>query len=164
MSAPVAIFAVGNRSRGDDAAGPLLLDRLREALPAGAPFELFEEYQLQVENALDLEDRPLVLFIDASREALHPVELRELGDGAPLSGPSTHALSPQALLGVFRQVTGLPPPPAFALGVRAGAFELGEGPSAQALAALEEAWGLLQALVRSPVAAEWRTMAAVARG
>ncbi len=60
MSAPVAIFAIGNRSRGDDAAAPLLLERLRPWLEGegmAADFDLFEVYQLQLENALDLEGR-----------------------------------------------------------------------------------------------------------
>ena len=30
MIAPIVVFAVGNRSRGDDAVAPLLLERLRE--------------------------------------------------------------------------------------------------------------------------------------
>ena len=68
MSAAVVVFAVGNPSRGDDAIGPLLCGRLakwleNEGLADG--FELIEDFQLQIEHALDLQGRELALFIDA---------------------------------------------------------------------------------------------------
>ena len=57
------IFGYGNPSRGDDALGPLLLERLAaDGLP---DIECLTDFQLQVEHALDLEGRDLVLFIDA---------------------------------------------------------------------------------------------------
>ncbi len=68
MVAPTLIFAVGNESRGDDALGPLLLRQLESWLAAedhAEQFELLEEFQLQVEHAMDMKDRKLVLFIDA---------------------------------------------------------------------------------------------------
>jgi hydrogenase maturation protease len=166
VSAPVAVFGIGNRSRGDDAVGPLLLDRLRawlaeQGLADG--FELFEEYQLQVENALDLEGRRLALFIDACRDAPTAVAFGPVGATAILAGHSTHALSPGAVLGVYLRVTGEGPPPAFVLGVRADDFELGAAPSPAAMEAMEDAWAMLRSLARCPRHAEWQTMAAVAR-
>ena len=47
MQPEVVIFAVGNRSRGDDAIGPLLLERLASWLGAEAQaggFALIEDY------------------------------------------------------------------------------------------------------------------------
>ena len=65
MTAPLLVIAVGNRSRGDDALGPALLDGLRDDAAIGV--DLLEEFQLQVEHALDLVGRRGVLFVDASR-------------------------------------------------------------------------------------------------
>jgi hydrogenase maturation protease len=166
VTAPVAIFGIGNRSRGDDAVGPLLLERLRgwlEAQGLAGQFELLEEYQLQVENALDLEGRRLVLFIDACRDAPSPLTFGPIGAAGFRPGHSTHALEPGTVLGVFMRVTGEAPPPAFVLGIRATDFELGSGLSAGAGVALEDAWSMLQALVHCPRHSEWQTMAAVAR-
>ena len=42
------VFGWGNRSRGDDALGPLCVERLREAAPAGVDAEFLDDYQLQV--------------------------------------------------------------------------------------------------------------------
>ena len=72
MKAPTLVFGWGNRSRGDDALGPLFVERLLATRPAGV--EGLEDYQLQVEHALDLVGRRRVLFVDASRVALPPFE------------------------------------------------------------------------------------------
>ena len=64
----LVIFGYGNPSRGDDALGSLLLARAEtevDRLP-GLDVALVEDFQLQVEHALDLEDRDLALFIDAA--------------------------------------------------------------------------------------------------
>lgn len=166
MTAPVAVFGIGNRSRGDDAVGPLLLDRLRDWVAEqgiGDRVELIEAYQLQVENALDLEGRRLALFIDACRDAPGPVAFGPVAAGPVLAGHSTHALAPGAVLGVYARVVAEAPPPAYLLAVRGTGFELGAPLSAEAGRALEEAWALLRDLARCPGHAEWQTMAAVAR-
>ena len=167
MNAPVAIFGVGNRSRGDDALGPLLLDRLRgwlEARNLGGRFELFEEYQLQLENALDLEGRELVLVIDAQRGPASPVSFTAVAPLADASAVSSHALEPGAMLLVHRRITGREPPPAFALGLRAASFELGEGLSEVAKGALGKAWPLLMSLAGNPQLASWQFHASTFSG
>jgi len=64
MRAPVVVIAVGNPSRGDDAIGPELAERLEaEALP---DVEVIVDYQLQIEHSLELEGRRLAVFVDAS--------------------------------------------------------------------------------------------------
>jgi hydrogenase maturation protease len=166
VTARVAILAVGNRSRGDDAVAPLLLERLRDWLDAqglAGDFDLFEEYQLQVENALDLEGRRLALFIDAQCDADVPVRFASVAESAPLAGHSSHALAPGSVLGVYRQVTGVAPPPAFVLGIAAKQFELGAPVSAAAGHALEEGWELLRSLCRCPCDADWRSAVSAGR-
>lgn len=155
--APVVIFAVGNPSRGDDALGPLLLERLGDWLAAeglGADFELIGDFQLQVEHALDLAGRRLALFIDAAQGVPAPYVFRETTAGANRS-PTTHALSPEAVLAVLPLVGTAPPPAAFVLGVRGESFLLGEVPGAAALAHADAAFALLQRLCRAPERAIW---------
>ncbi len=162
MIAPVAVFGIGNRSRGDDAVGPLLLDRLRAWLGARGrdrQFELFEAYQLQVENALDLEGRRLALFIDARLGSPSAVDFRRLEPPVTPVSCLTHSLEPAAILQVQRQVGEGAPPPAYALGVSAVSFELGEGLSENSRRAAEKAWGLLESLAGDPQAAAWEALA-----
>ncbi|MBX3606963.1 MAG: hydrogenase maturation protease [Piscinibacter sp.] len=142
MTPPVLVIAVGNRSRGDDALGPCLLDALRETGPDAAQVELIEEFQLQVEQALDLVGRRAVLFVDASRAPVEGgVALTPL---APQAGhpPASHTLAPAAVLGVYAQVQREPPPPAWLLAIEGSAFGLGEGLSAAAARRLAQAQAL----------------------
>ncbi len=161
MSAPVLVVAIGNRSRGDDALGPLLLDRLRTHLDAhsGADphadphaagrvrdVDLLEVYQLQIEHSLDLRGRERVLFVDASVGLAVPYRIEPVAARAA-GGAFSHALSPAALLDVHRRVFGEDPPPCWLLSVAGEAFELGEGLGGAARAHAEAAWPALRAFV-----------------
>lgn len=157
MLAPVIVFAVGNPSRGDDALGPLLAERFAAELDKSglaAEFEVVEDFQLQVEHALDLEGRALALFIDAGTGTPAPYSFRKIGPAAGY-GHTTHALAPEAVLQVFLQTQGVEPPPAFLLCVRGESFELGEGLSPEAQGRLEAALALLMELARTPDAEAW---------
>jgi hydrogenase maturation protease len=138
MTAPLLVFGWGNLSRGDDALGPLFVERLRAALAPAAAVEFLDDYQLQVEHALDLVGRQRVLFVDASRTCGESFEVTPLHAGRDASF-TTHAMSPQALLQVFLDLEGRDPPPCTMLAIRGERFELGEAPSPAALAHLAAA-------------------------
>jgi hydrogenase maturation protease len=136
MTLPVLVFGWGNRSRGDDALGPLCVERLRAELAPRDDIEYLDDYQLMLEHVLDLQGRRRVLFIDASLACAPPFEslaLRAAADGSI----SSHSLSPQALLQVYRELHDEAPPPCTLLAIRGLRFELGEPPSATALAHLD---------------------------
>lgn len=146
MITPFVVLACGNPSRGDDALGPLLLARLAENLEQtglSGRCELIEDFQFQVELALDLQHRAGVLFIDASETAVAPFELRPLLPD-PSPSHSTHAISPGAVLCVYQKIIGEPPPPAWLLSVRGERYELGEGLSESGRTHLEAAWKALE--------------------
>jgi hydrogenase maturation protease len=148
MGSRIVLFGYGNPSRGDDALGPLLLERA-EAWIKGQPglaVETVADFQLQVEHALDLQDRDLALFLDADVACRAPYVLRR---AAPRQDASytTHELSPGAVLQVCREVTGKDSPPAYILSVRGERFELGDSLSRGAERNLDAAWELLQTLL-----------------
>lgn len=140
MAAPLLVLGVGNPSRGDDALGPLFVERAEQALAdevrSGA-VELITDYQLQIEHALDLTGRQRVLFVDASVTAAPPFELSRIAPRRDRS-LSTHALSPEAVLETYRALSG-EPPEAWVLAMRGERFELGEGLSERASAHLDAA-------------------------
>ena len=142
MTAPLLVFGWGNRSRGDDALGPLFVEQLGAVMAdavARGEIELMDDYQLQPEHALDLVGRQRVLFVDASLNCAAPFEVTALqADTAPAS-VTTHALSPQALLQVYRRLHDARPPACTLLALRGQAFELGEPPGAAALENLRKA-------------------------
>lgn len=138
---PLLVLAWGNPSRGDDALGPLLAERLIDhAQIAGLSnrVEVLTDFQLQVEHALDLVGRARVLFIDAALDLAEPFAVRPL-QPARGGGIGSHALAPEAVLQVYQDLHGHPPPPATLLAIRASAFELGAAPSVQALKDLDQA-------------------------
>ncbi len=144
--APILIIGIGNPSRGDDALGPLLIERLETLhLP---DVELLTDFQLQVEFALDLQGRQQVIFIDASLNATPPFEFSSV-TAVEDSSYSSHALSPGAVLHAYRKLFG-EPPPAFVLAIRGEAFELGEGLSEAAVDNLEAALGWLRERLTCP--------------
>ena len=130
---PLLVFGWGNPSRGDDALGPMLVEQLGLLL-AAAPLsgvELLTDFQLQVEHALDLMDRQWVLFVDASLSCAAPFEVTVL-QAARDASFTTHAMSPEAVMQVFRSLHGIEAPPSLLLAIRGERFELGDPPSAAA--------------------------------
>ncbi len=156
---PVLIFAYGNLSRGDDALGPLLLDYIeRHAEHILPTVELLSDFQLQIEHALDLEQRMLVLFVDASVACRTAVDFTEL---EPIKDKSytSHAMSPAAVLAVYQSITQQAPPPCFLLSIKGEQFELGEGLSANAKLHLTQACSYVEQLLADLRVSAWRQRA-----
>jgi hydrogenase maturation protease len=145
LTAPLLVFGWGNLSRGDDALGPLFVDRLRVmAEQAGLTgMEFLEDYQLQVEHALDLVGRVRVLFVDASRACTAPFEATCVSAARDFTF-STHAISPACVMQAYRELVFSEPPPCTQLAICGLSFELGDLPGLQARDNLERAlvWGM----------------------
>ena len=127
MPAPALIFTYGNPSRGDDALGPLMFDMLEEhkrQTDALDDVDLLTDFQLQIEHAVDLNDRRCVLFIDAGVTCAEPFEMHQLHAQRDDSF-TTHAMSPSSVLSVYEQVNREEAPPACLLTIRAYEFGLG---------------------------------------
>ena len=161
MTPSVLILGVGNPSRGDDALGPLLIEQLETLLTqeqkgAAGGIELLTDFQLQIEHALDLLNRSLVLFVDAHVNAAPPFELTALKPQTNRS-VSTHALAPDAVLRVYEALYHRCPPPAFQLGICAESFELGESLSPKARLNLEAALDGVLWLCQHPDPNSWKS-------
>jgi hydrogenase maturation protease len=140
MIPQVLILGWGNLSRGDDALGPLLLQALRSVLPDSLcdQLELIDDYQLQIEHALDMHGRARVLFVDASLSCTAPFEVTALQAQQDASY-TTHRLSAPALMHIYQNLQGALPPPCTLLAIRGEAFELGEPLSTRAQSHLAQA-------------------------
>lgn len=158
MTAPLLVFGYGNPSRGDDALGPQLLDLLAESQvhhPEWPEIELLTDFQLQIEHAADLENRDLILFIDASASCPAPCFLSHIQPSQDVSH-TTHAMSPAAVLQVFERVYRRPAPPTFLLAVRGERFELGAPLGRQAEQNRDAALELLIQLCAQPYPDAWQ--------
>lgn len=141
------IFTWGNPSRGDDALGPALHDLLaahKRETGELADVEVLTDFQLQIEHAVDLEEREHVIFVDAGIACAEPFDIK------PVTATrddtfTTHAMSPASLLWVYQQVNGTAPPRAYLLTIRAYEFGLGKDMSKQAAQNLQRAFQFLLA-------------------
>ncbi len=149
---PVLVFTWGNPSRGDDAIGPLIHDRLQAG--GFTHCNVLTDFQLQIEHAIDLEDRKRVLFVDASVSVPAPFGFSKLR-AEPDSSYTTHAMSPASLLAVFKQVNGQEPPPSFLLSVRGYEFGLGAPVSGAANRNTALAFSFIEELLEHGSTEEW---------
>ena len=130
MRAPVLVFGWGNPSRGDDALGLLFVERIAALGLAGV--ETLQDYQLQIEHALDLAGRERILFVDASLAAEAPFAVSRLSASEASLQTFSHALHPQALLRIYSRIYDAPSPPSFLLEIRGENFALGAPLSSKA--------------------------------
>jgi len=153
VMANVLVFGYGNLSRGDDALGPLVTEYIEQCNFFDG-LEIITDFQLQIEHALDLEGRELVLFVDASVACEHAYSFAKLVAEKDKSY-TTHAMSPASVLSVYTSVMHKQPPPCFLLSIQALEFELGSDLSEQALLNLDAAKHFVQQLLKKPKLEYW---------
>lgn len=88
------IIGYGNPGRQDDGLGPAFIDASQNKPETIA---LQSNYQLTVEDALDIKDYQQVIFVDASLDCVEPFRLEEITT-TNNSGFGSHSLTPQALI------------------------------------------------------------------
>jgi hydrogenase maturation protease len=154
MVKPVLLFGYGNLSRGDDALGPLWLEYVEHHFDLDT-IETLTDFQLQIEHALDLENRALVLFVDASVSCNGAFDFTLLKPARDKSY-TTHAISPAAVLDVYQSIKKQAPPPCFLLSIKGEKFELGAGLSVNAEQHLAQACQFSGQLLGQLNIAVWR--------
>jgi len=142
--ASTLIFTWGNPSRGDDALGPQIYELLQDE--SLTDVDLLTDFQLQIEHAVDLENRQRILFVDASVCAASPFEFYQL-NAVQDESYSTHAVSPESLLSVYEKIYKHSAPPAFMLSIRGYQFDLGLPLSVQADMNLSQAIRFIKQLL-----------------
>ena len=115
----VLILGYGNPGRQDDGLGPAASAQI-EAL--GWPnVTTYDNYQLNIEDALEVADHDVVWFVDATRGGPSPFAIEALEPAASLEFTS-HLVRPEAILAMAHQYYGAAPQ-AFLLGIRGYEFE-----------------------------------------
>lgn len=127
------IIGYGNPGRQDDGLGPSLIKRLEASGPeSNYTIDLQSNYQLTVEDAYDLQDYSLVVFVDACLDGESPfsfTEIRAQDDQAL----GSHSVLPESLLQLCVTLYQHQPK-AYMLGIRGyefDAFEESLSPQAQ---------------------------------
>ncbi|MBD3285059.1 hydrogenase maturation protease [candidate division WOR-3 bacterium] len=148
MPENVLIIGVGNRMRGDDAVGPLAIDKLKESNDLPEEWLLVDAGEVP-ENALGLVDKEKpdrVILIDACDWGTAPGEIRffssEELEKLSIRMLSTHGL-PLAFW-VKMTLTDHPELKIELLGVQVQSLEFNSGMTPQVAAVLEKIEGLVR--------------------
>ena len=136
----ILVIGYGNPGRQDDGLGPAVAAVI-DAM--GFPnVSTIENYQLALEDAIEIADQDIVWFVDATREGDSPCAIGRLLPDLDIAFTS-HLLKPQSLLAIAEQQFGRSVE-AYLLSIRGYRFDFVEGMSEQARNNL----GLAVALMR----------------
>lgn len=117
------VIGYGNPARGDDGLGPVFADQLKSA--ALNRVETRIDYQLCVEDALDLANFKQVVFVDAARNLDRPFVFYPVNEEQVPDGLDTHSLSPEAVVHLARTLFGAATR-AFVLAIQGEHFDIFE--------------------------------------
>ncbi|MCX6985726.1 MAG: hydrogenase maturation protease [Lentisphaerae bacterium] len=123
-SSRILIYGIGNPSRQDDALGIVFVEKLQE----WADREKLENisfdsnYQLNIEDAYDVSEKDVLVFVDASVEPIDGFFFRQIFPGDSIS-ISTHSMSPESVLSLSEELYGKKPS-AFLLTIKGFSWEL----------------------------------------
>ena len=144
----VLILTWGNPSRGDDAVGPLCHDKLIQLKLHDV--EVLTDFQLQIEHCTDLENRELVIFVDASISATAPFEFRQISPQKDQSY-SSHAVSPHSLIDICQGVNDSSLPECWLMEIRGYQFDLGTPLSSRAADNLQAAQLAIENFIKNKI-------------
>ena len=140
----VLLIGYGNTLRGDDALGPMALERLRTRL---GDAEFLSCHQLTPELAERVAACDLALFVDATSDGdPGTVDVKLLSPESEDASSLTHHVQPAALLALARTLYGRVPRAMLITGAGAN-FESIEGLSEKGREALDEICRLIPTLI-----------------
>jgi hydrogenase maturation protease len=141
----ILVLGYGNPGRQDDGLGPAVaagIDRL------GWPnITAYDNYQLNIEDALEVAEHDIVWFVDAAKVGPSPYNVRNLSASSTIEFTS-HIVRPEAILAIARQYYGKSPQ-AFLLAIRGYRFEFVEQLTAGAVDNLRVAMLMLTNKIRT---------------
>jgi hydrogenase maturation protease len=144
----ILVLGYGNPGRQDDGLGPAVAARI-DAL--GWPnITAYDNYQLNIEDALEVAEHDVVWFVDAAKAGPSPYDVSNLCAASSI-GFTSHVVRPEAILAIARQYYGKSPR-AFLLAIRGYQFEFVEELTAGAAGNLRVALTMLIDKIRASCA------------
>lgn len=131
----ILVLGYGNPGREDDGLGPAAAAEIERM--GRLNVTVVHNYQLVIEDVVDIAAADLVWFIDASRTGREPYETRKLLPAMEISFTS-HIVKPEVLLAMAEQYYGKSPE-AHLMGIRGYEFDFVERLSSRAKDNLSQA-------------------------
>ena len=140
---PPLVVGYGNTLRGDDAAGVIAAELVRERLPG---VDVVVVHDIQPELAEALTRRPLVIFLDAA-EGIEELVCATIDTSAPVPPVQSHLFSPSQILALCSSLYGSIPPKVYIVGIPAHDFSYAQEISALTAVAIEESVDVVGKLI-----------------
>ena len=124
-SGRILIYGIGNPSRQDDALGILFTELMRVWTESRkTPNISFDSnYQLNIEDALNISEKDTVIFVDASvEEDIDSFSFRPIKASKSVAF-STHSMEPESVVSLCKELFGKKPA-AYLLTIRGYSWEL----------------------------------------
>ena len=141
----ILVLGYGNPGRQDDGLGPAVAAGIEQL---GWPnLTAFDNYQLNIEDAMDVAEHDVVWFVDAAKTGPSPYAVHEVAPASSIEFTS-HLVRPEAILAIAHQCYGKLPQ-AFMLAIRGYEFAFIEALTPGATANLREALAMLTDRIRA---------------
>ncbi len=141
----VLVLGYGNPGRQDDGLGPAVAARIDSL---GWPnLTALDNYQLNIEDALEVAAHDVVWFVDASKTGPSPYEVHEVVPALTIDFTS-HLVRPEAILAIARQCYGRAAQ-AHLLAIRGYEFEFVEALTPKAADNLQAALAMLSGRIKA---------------
>ena len=141
----VLVLGYGNPGRQDDGLGPALALAVEDLGWPG--LTAFDNYQLNIEDALEVACHDVVWFVDATKQGLAPYAVHPIAPALTIDFTS-HLMRPKTILAIARQYYDAAPQ-AFLLAIRGYEFEFIEQLTPLATANLHAAMEMLTTRLRT---------------
>ncbi len=138
------VLGYGNPGRQDDGLGPAVAAGIERL---GWPnVTVFDDYQLNIEDAMDVAEHDVVWFVDATKVGTPPYAIHEISP-VPTIEFTSHLVRPETVLAIASQCYGKSPQ-AFLLAVRGYDFAFIEELTPAATDNLHDALAMLTGRIR----------------
>ena len=146
----ILIYGYGNPGRQDDGLGNLFVDEAQKwAVAAGLNNVSFDSnYQLNIEDAAEITEHDIVIFVDASIEDISDFLLTDIKPDAKVEF-SMHSVSPAFVVHLCKDIYPHTPK-AFLLHLKGYEWEFKEGITQKAYQNFSKAFEYMKPLLKSP--------------
>jgi len=140
------LYGFGNPGRQDDGLGIALAEHFEKKSLPGITID--SNYQLNAEDALEISEKDIVLFADASQNDIGSFRLTRLIPALEVEF-TTHAMSPESVLALCNQLYNKYPA-AYLLEMKGYEWELKEGLTDAGEKNLKKAIDFISPLIENP--------------
>ena len=136
----ILIYAYGNPGRQDDGLGNRLIEKLEKWIDENniCNVKLDSNYQLNIEDAVKISEKDMVIFVDASTEQIEDIHFSPVEPSEGRTEFTTHAASPAFILALCNKLYNKHPE-TYLLQIRGYEWEFKEELSEKAEKNLEKA-------------------------